>query len=171
MLRSVGTNSASSLRRNRRRARTRRRGTVTVEAALLLPMVLTMMLGTWEVGRMVEVSQILNTAVSEGGRNAATGQYTNSQIQTIMLNYLTTAGLNNSTATATINDLTNPGSDATAALTLDQLQVTVTIPFKAVRWTSLALVTNSTTNLTATAIFYSNNNQSYPSSISMPPAS
>ena len=142
----------------------------TVEAALLLPVVLTMMLGTWEVGRMVEVSQILNTAVSEGGRNAATGQYTNSQVQTIMLNYLTTAGLNNSTATATINDLTNPGTDATAASPLDQLQVTVTIPFKAVRWTSLSLVTNSTTNLSATAIFYSNTNQSYPSSISVPQA-
>ena len=41
-----------------------------------------LMLGTWEVGRMVEVSQILNNAVREGGRSASTGQYTNSQVQT-----------------------------------------------------------------------------------------
>jgi Flp pilus assembly protein TadG len=156
------------MRQKRRRARSRRRGSVTVEAALLLPLALTLMLGTWEVGRMVEVSQILNSAVSEGGRNAVGGQYTNSQVQTIVLDYLQNAGLNISTATATISDLTNAGTDATLAKPLDQLQITVNIPFKAVRWTSLSLVTNSTTTLSATAIFYSNNNQSYPSSVSVP---
>ena len=83
-----------SLRVNRRRANVRRRrGTAAVEAAVLLPLALMLMLGTWEVGRMVEVSQILNNAAREGGRSASTGQNTNSQVQQTVLNYLTNAGL------------------------------------------------------------------------------
>lgn len=56
------------LRRNRRRTNVRRRGVAAVEAAVLLPLALMLMLGTWEVGRMVEVGQILNNAAREGGR-------------------------------------------------------------------------------------------------------
>jgi Flp pilus assembly protein TadG len=146
----------------------RRRGVAAVEAALLLPVMLVLMLGTWEVGRIVEVSQILTNAAREGGRSASTGQNTNSQVQTTVLNYLTNAGLSSSTATVTVTDLTTPGTDCTNAAELDQLQVTVTIPFKSVRWSAATLVTSSSTNLSATATFYSNNNQSYPSSISVP---
>ena len=58
-----------------------RRGVAAVEAALLLPLALMLMLGTWEVGRMVQVGQILENAAREGGRSAATGQNTNSQVQ------------------------------------------------------------------------------------------
>ena len=60
-------------RRGWRANRRFRRGVAAVEAALLLPLALLLMLGTWEVGRMVEVSQILNNAAREGGRSASTG--------------------------------------------------------------------------------------------------
>lgn len=145
-----------------------RHGVAAAEAALLLPVVLTLLLGTWEVGRMVEVEQILNSAVREGGRHASTGQYTNSQVQQFTLNYLSNAGLPSSQATATVTNLTSSGTDCTAAKELDQIQVTVSIPFTAVRWAAVTLVTNSSTKLTASAIFYSNNGQSYPSNLSVP---
>jgi Flp pilus assembly protein TadG len=141
-----------------------------VEAALILPVVLILMLGTWEVGRMVEVTQILNNAVREGGRSASTGQNTNSQVQQTVLNYLQNAGLPSASATVTVSDLTSPNTDCTAATELDQLQVTVSIPFNAVRWSAAKLVTTSSTTLNATTIYYSNNGQSYPTSITVPQA-
>jgi Flp pilus assembly protein TadG len=161
----------SSLSRNRRRAGVQRRsGVAVVEAALLLPVALILMLGTWEVGRMVEVTQILTSAAREGGRSASTSQYTNSQVQQTVLNYLQNAGLPSASATVTVSDLTNPNTDCTAATELDRLQVTVSIPFNAVRWSSALLVSNNSSTLTATTIYYSNNDQSYPTSITMPPA-
>jgi Flp pilus assembly protein TadG len=141
-----------------------------VEAALLLPLALMLMLGIWEIGRMVQVGQILSTAAREGGRAASNGQNTNSQVQQIVLNYLQNAGLPSTLATVTVNDLTNPGTDCTVAIELDQLKVTVSLPFKAVRWSAATLVTNSSTTLNATALFYSNNNQSYPANSTVPAA-
>jgi Flp pilus assembly protein TadG len=160
-----------SLNPNGRRARfRRRRGVAAVEAAVLLPLALMLMLGTWEVGRMVEVSQILNNAAREGGRSASTGQFTNSQVQQTVLNYLMNAGLPSSLATVTVTDLTNPSTDCTAANEMDQLRIAVSIPFTAVRWSAATLVTNSSTTLNATTIFYSNNGLSYPQNISVPQA-
>jgi Flp pilus assembly protein TadG len=129
-----------------------------------------LMLGTWEVGRMVQVGQILENAVREGGRSAATGQNTNSQVQQTVLNYLNNAGLPSTLATVTVTDLTNPGTDCSNATDLDQLQIKVTLPFSAVRWSSAKLVTNSSTTLQATAVYYSSNGVSYPTSINVPPA-
>ncbi|HEY5316147.1 MAG TPA: hypothetical protein VIK18_26705, partial [Pirellulales bacterium] len=84
------------------------------------------------------------------------------------LNYLSMAGLTTTNAVVTVSDLTNPGLDATAATEFDQLQITVTLPFTNVRWTSATLVTNASTVLSATSIWNSNNGQSYPSSITVP---
>ncbi len=159
------------LNRKRRQVSIRRRdGVAAVEAALLLPVALILMLGTWEVGRMVEVTQILTNAAREGGRKASTGQYTNSQVQQAVVNYLQIAGLPSTSATVTVSDLTHANTDCTAATELDQLQVNVSIPFTAVRWSAAKLITSNSTNLSATSIYYSNIGQSYPTSITMPQA-
>jgi hypothetical protein len=50
-----------------------RRGAVAVEAAVVLTLVVPMMLGVWQVGRMVEMSRILQDAAGEGARIAAGG--------------------------------------------------------------------------------------------------
>lgn len=134
----------------------------------MLPVIMTLLLGTWEIGRLVEVEQILNNAVREGGRRAATGQYTSAQVQQVVLNYLSMAGLTTTNATVTVTDLTTPGADPTAATELDQLQITATLPFINVRWAAATLVTNSSTILSATSVWLSNNGQSYPSSITVP---
>ena len=51
-----------------------RRGAVAVEAAMTLPLLLTLMLGVWEVGRMIQVQQILVNAAREGARLAGGGR-------------------------------------------------------------------------------------------------
>jgi ABC-2 type transport system ATP-binding protein len=45
-----------------------RRGVAVVELAVLLPFLLVVLLGIWEVGRLIEVQQILNNAAREGAR-------------------------------------------------------------------------------------------------------
>jgi len=159
-----------ALLRRKRRATVRRRGVAAVEAALLLPLALMLMLGTWELGRLIQVSQVLENAAREGGRAASTGQNTNSQVQQTVLNYLQNAGLPSTSATVTITDLTTPGTDCSEATELDQLQIKVTLPFTAVRWSAATLVTNRSTTLQATTVYYSSNGASYPTSISVPPA-
>ncbi len=70
---------------------------MAVEAAIVMPLVLVLLFGIWEVGRFVLVGQTLNTAAREGARLAA-GGYTNgtpvtaAMVQTAVQNYLTAAG-------------------------------------------------------------------------------
>jgi Flp pilus assembly protein TadG len=140
-----------------------------VEFAVALMVIGPVLLGLWEVGRLIEAETILYDAAAVGGRSASIGLNSATQVQTAVTNYLTLAGLPGASATVTVNDLTNPGTDPTGATTLDQIQVQVTIPWSAVRWsTSSAFVPNATT-LSATVTWYSTNPYSYPTSITVPP--
>src|SRR3954452_6429882 len=103
------TNSTSPPQRYRSRDE-RRLGTATVEFAFLAPLLLVVVLGIWELGRMVEVQQIISNAAREGGRQASTSNLTNDQVKTVVRNYMTQAGLSSAAATnATVNvtNLTN----------------------------------------------------------------
>ena len=51
----------------------KRTGTAAVELAVCLPFLLVLILGIWEVGRMVMVQQLIANAAREGGRQAAAG--------------------------------------------------------------------------------------------------
>jgi Flp pilus assembly protein TadG len=151
-----------------RRQRSQRRGVAAVEAAIVLPILVVLLLGVWEAGRMIQAQLMLDNAVREGARQAASGQVTNAQVQQTVTNYLNNAGLPTTNLVVTVTDLTSPGTDASAAAALDQLQVQGTLPFKDVRWTAAVLVTSSSTNLSSTATWYSANPQSYPASATVP---
>lgn len=145
-----------------------RRGTAVIEATVTLPLIVILLIGILEVGRMLDAQVILENAVREGSRQAAGGVYTNSQAQQVVLNYMSNAGLSTSAANVTVSDLTNPGTDCSAANENDELEVTVTVPFSSIQWCAAHLVTNSSTQLSASAIWFSARNQSYPSSITAP---
>ena len=75
-----------------------REGVAAVEAAFVLPIVVTLMLGIWEVGRMIEVTQLVTNAAREGARVAAGGNIngtsvTVSTVQQAVKDYMTSAGL------------------------------------------------------------------------------
>ena len=55
------------------RPSSRRGGTAAVEFAVCLPWIMFLLFGIWEVGRMVEVSQVMWGACREGARQASTG--------------------------------------------------------------------------------------------------
>ncbi len=145
-----------------------RSGTVAVEAAFVLTILMILLLGAWEGSRMIEVQQILSNAAREGARQAASGQLTASQVKTVVTNYLQDAGLPTTNVTVTVQDLTNPALDPTTATEYDNLSVSLTIPFKDVRWTSAVLTTNAGTTLTAQATWFSTNGAAYPGSVSVP---
>ena len=141
----------------------RRHGAAAVELALLIPLILALLLGTWEAGRLIEVNQILDNAAREGGRRASTGALTNAQVRQEVLDYLQNAGLPVANAVVTVQNLTSPSTDVRDATQMDQIRVAITLPFNDVRWIALYLVTDSTTNITADSVWYSVKDKDYPS--------
>lgn len=121
----------------RRRGDRRSRGAMAVEAAVCLPIIVTMMLGMWEVGRIAQMSRTLKDAAREGARVAAGGMnngttVTVASVQTAVQNFLTAAGVPSaavSGATISVNNLSsNTWTDPGSAQPLDHYSVSVTIP-------------------------------------------
>jgi Flp pilus assembly protein TadG len=157
-----------------------RRGVVAVEAAITLPLLLILMLGTWEVGRMVQVDQTLNNAAREGARLAA-GGYVNStpvtkaMVQQAVRDYMTSAGLPAAAVSgATINlacQATPNWTDPWNALPLDRFQISLVIPpgpaFNSLRWNLLNRLT-SIQQFSVTASWMSLNNSKIVVSTQLP---
>lgn len=132
-----------------------RRGVAAVEMAVVSPLFVILLLGLWEVGSMVEAQQLLNNAVREGGRQASTGVKTSADVQKVVVDYLKHNGITGiTTSNVTVKNLTNPKKDPADANSLDQIQVSVSVPFDNVRWNLLNQVTNVKT-LTATTTWSS----------------
>jgi Flp pilus assembly protein TadG len=148
-----------------------RGGTACVEFAAVLPILLTFVLGVLEIGRYVEVYQVINAAAREGARQASTGQMTNAQVITAVTGCVQAAGLPTNQLTVTVSDLTNPGTDVSQATILDNLQVTVSLPYANLRWITTSFFTNATTNVSTTVFWVSSNPQSYPSNVTAPTGS
>jgi Flp pilus assembly protein TadG len=69
-----------------RRSRKPRRGVAAVEFGLCLPLIVLILLGIWEVGRIVQVSNLLWNSAREAARDASVGQ---DNLQTVASNTLT----------------------------------------------------------------------------------
>lgn len=148
----------------RMRNQVRRAGVAAVEFAVVLPLLLLLMLGTWEVGRTVQMQQILVNAAREGARVAAQGQTINltgaytqimcdtgtPNVKQVIIDYLHGAGIADTTGVTTTfkyldGDL---GSTQPWQGTKNQrFEVSVTLPYANVRLTNLDLL--NITNLTA----------------------
>jgi Flp pilus assembly protein TadG len=153
---------------------TARRGIATVEFAVVMAFLIPMLLiGLWEVGRAVEVSQILNNAAREGARQAACGQWSDVQVAANVQQYMQQEGLATQNVKVTIINQGFPGNPPPVnnnpqnATDLDRLQVMVTIPIQDVQWVDLSLVTNATTLLSGSANWSSVKDRAYPAP--MPP--
>jgi Flp pilus assembly protein TadG len=150
-----------------------RRGVAAVEFAVVLPLLMLLLIGIWELGRIIQVQMILNNAARDGARLGAqanivtsSGAYTQIQYSSGTPNivgaiqaYLTAAGITNQTGLVIQFQFIDPGSGGgspPASTTADpytgiknqRFMVSVTIPYANVRWTTLSLI--NPTNLTAT---------------------
>jgi len=116
-----------------------RRAVAAVEFAAVLPAIMILLVGIVEVGRLIEFQQVLSNATREGGRQAATGQMTNAQVQQVVIQYVQAAGFNTTGMTVTVTDLTS-GVEVSQANYLDRLQVSSTYPYSNVSWSALGLI-------------------------------
>jgi Flp pilus assembly protein TadG len=133
-----------------------RRGVAAVEFAAVLPFLFLLLAGVWEVGVIVNVQQIVSNAARVGGRQASTGLNTNAQVEQAVLECLQNAGLPTQNVVVTVTDVTS-GGDVSAANQMDQLVVTISIPFADVTWDGLNYVIPAGTRVTGTATWYSMN--------------
>lgn len=138
-----------------RRPGRNRRGVAAVEFAVVMPVIVFILIGIWEVGRMVEVQQCLVNGVREGARQASTGK-TTAQVKDVVATYLNNKGLSTVKASyVTVTSVSNTSiSDPSAATQMDRFRVSVSVPFNEVRWIALNRIT-TLTNLTASADWYS----------------
>jgi len=118
-----------------------------VELLITMPIFFVLIVGTWEVGRLVELQQLVNSAAREGGRQASSGKYTTTQVQGVVTTYLSNAGLpitdsnGNPNVTVTAVDVTagniplNPSSyNGNVLPQMDHVRVTVAYPMDNARY-------------------------------------
>jgi Flp pilus assembly protein TadG len=137
-----------------KRSRKRRDAAASVELALLLPLLITCMLGIWEMGRMVDVQQIVSNGAREAGRMASTSNMSNTAVISATRDYLKRAGLPTAAGDNAIITIVNKdsGLDAVSANQLDRFEITIKVYYNDVRWVNLNLNANSSTDPT-TATF------------------
>lgn len=123
--------------------RKKRRGVALVEFCIVLPLLLLLLIGMWEVGRVIQVQQSVQNAAREGGRQASTGKRTQSDVVQAVKEYLARAGYKTTNVTVTIANLTNAArSDPTSANQLDKFKIVVTMPFDDARLITQKWFTN-----------------------------
>jgi Flp pilus assembly protein TadG len=138
-----------------------RRGVAAVEMAFMMPLLLALIVGVWEVGRFVQIQQTLQNAAREGARLAAqatiitsSGAYTDislsgtsPDITDTVSQYLQGAGITNVTGltvTFTYLNGTTTNTQPYQGTQNQQFQVTVSLPYANVKWSPLSLVNPST---------------------------
>jgi Flp pilus assembly protein TadG len=147
----------------------RRRGAAAVEFAVVLPLLFLLLIGIWELGRIIQVQIIMNNAARDGARLAAqanivntTGAYTQISFNTGTPNVY--GAITASLTSAGITDLTGlvvelqfvegptPSDPVPTATNADpytgvknqRFRVKVSIPYNNVRWTNLSLINPTT---------------------------
>ena len=155
----------------RRNSRSVPRGVAAVELALVfLFFMVPLMIGVWEVGRLVQVRQLVGNSAREGARLAAQGYTINTagaptqimtatgtpNVRSAVHQYLVAGGLTNlqlSDVTVTFAFLPPNPAGATEPYQGQKNQpfkVTVSIPWSKVRWVNLGLVKPTNVTFTVT---------------------
>lgn len=121
-----------------------RRAAAALELAIVTPLFLILLFGLWEIGRAVDVQQVINNAAREGGRQASTAKYTEEEIAGVVLDYLTNAGLptrdasDNPNVSVTIEVLDTNGNVVAlplrGAAQMTHVRIRVSYPYANVRW-------------------------------------
>ncbi|HEX3658899.1 MAG TPA: TadE/TadG family type IV pilus assembly protein [Pirellulales bacterium] len=163
-----------------RRKAENRRGTAAVEAALVMPLMLSLMLGVWEVGRAVQMTQLLNDAARQGARMAAGGinngtSVTVAMVQQAVRDSMTASGFPTaavSGATITLTNLSgHTWTDPCNAQPLDPFRVSVVVPagaaFNSVRWVPVSLI-SGISQLSSTVEWFSANDSQVTVSTTLP---
>jgi Flp pilus assembly protein TadG len=112
----------------RRHARRNERGSVLLEMAMTLPLLLLVTVGIFELGRAYQTQQILTNAAREGARMAVLPGASTSNIQTRVKQYLSDGLLSNA-ANATVS-VNSTATIPMGASTVSASIVTVSYPYQ-----------------------------------------
>jgi Flp pilus assembly protein TadG len=112
-------------RRGRRGSDRRRSGIACVELAVVITFLSTLVLGMFEIGRALQVRQILTDAARKGCRTGIIYQYGNTDIVNDVTNVLRDNGFDSTTFNPSVNG--NSGSGASTS-TVGSITITVTDP-------------------------------------------
>ncbi len=149
----------------------RRAGVATVEAAVVLALLLVpVIIGVWEVGRLVYAQQVVITAAREGARLASQGRVINRlgtpteisfdsgtpNIKDTVYQALVTGGLSGlSRSDVTIHfgfdgetPSASPSRNPFEGIKNEKFRVFVSVPWDKVRWINLGLVNPTTVQYT-----------------------
>jgi Flp pilus assembly protein TadG len=153
-----------------------RRGAAAVELAIVLPLLAFLLFGVLEVGQLLNVQTILENSAGVGGRMASSGVSTNAEVQQAIIKAVTNnlksayPSANGENVAVTVENLTNPSLDVSQATQLDKLRITVSIPFRDVRWVASGIFfTDDATRVSARAFYCSARVNPYPTDIQPPP--
>lgn len=123
-----------------------RSGVAAVEFAAVLPLLMTLLLGMFEISRALQVKECLTNAAHRGTRIGSLPGKTNTQIQAEVDDIMSHASLSHYSVTVLIND--QPG-DVTNAKRNDKISVSVSIPVSQIFWvTTMFLKSDMTTSET-----------------------
>ncbi len=151
------------IRRNKTKLRG---GAVTVELAVMLPVILTLLFGVLEVSRGLEVAHVMSTAVREGARFGAMdkegmlaeNQTANQKVISDIRVFLIASGLPGDQATINITTVPDANTGSVGAFDLNDpvndlllFQIEATLPYAAVSYVPEAFLKNQ--NLTARIVF------------------
>lgn len=98
--------------------RRNRRGNALVEAAVVLPVLLSLAFGTVEFGHFFYMKHLLQSAAREGARAAIPGSATNADVTTAVNRVLNSAGIPQANYTTTLSPATISGQPEGTAITV-----------------------------------------------------
>lgn len=150
-----------------------RTATASVEFAVVLSTILVpLMFGTWEIGRLVQVQQIMDEAVREGARLASQGRIINlygsytevvvsdtdplkPDVFSAVKNHLSAAGLNTTGLAVNFTFLNSSGAPVSLpqhpyeGVKGQRFRVTATLPYSSFRWTNVGMfnITQAKSNI------------------------
>ncbi|MCE9534075.1 MAG: pilus assembly protein [Planctomycetes bacterium] len=138
-----------------------RNGAAAVELAVILPFLVILIVGVWEIGRLIQLQQIMNQAARDGARLASqanivttSGAYTQiafntgtPNVEDTIRDYLQAAGITNLNGLQITFEYLTGDLGATQpyqGVKNQRFRVRVTLPYENMRWTNLSLVNPTT---------------------------
>jgi Flp pilus assembly protein TadG len=138
-----------------------RRGAAAVELAVAMPLLIVLMIGIWEIGRLIQLQEIMNEAARDGARLASQAQILNADGSNTMIalstgnpnvtdtvsQYLYGAGITNLSGLQITFEFVSGDTSLTQpyqGAKNQRFRLRVTLPYDNMRWSDLSLINPST---------------------------
>lgn len=131
-------------------ARGRRKGAQMVEFAIVGPILFLMLLGIFELGRGLMVTELLMAGARAGARVGIIPGKSSTDVKNAATTYMTSVGISGDTATVYVNDVavsgsgTDPLTNATAGT---EVTCRLTVPVSSITWLPQGMFLGSASGL------------------------